>query len=81
MEHKKYTRYSREFKLEDVLDVIAKLASNEPLAKRYRDHAPIGEWKDFRDCHIKPGLVPVYQKPNDKILQLVRIGSHSELGL
>ncbi|VAW69285.1 mRNA interferase YafQ [hydrothermal vent metagenome] len=24
-----------------------------------------GEWKDFRDCHIKPDLVLIYRKPSD----------------
>ena len=68
-------------KLEDVLDVITQLASDEPLAERHRDHSLTGKWKTFRDCHINPDLVLIYQKPNDKTLQLVRIGSHSELGL
>ena len=77
---KRVSRSGR-YKLEDVLDVITKLASDEPLAERHRDHALTGEWKDSRDCHIKPDLVLIYQKPNDKILRLVRLGSHSELGL
>ena len=72
---------SGRYKLEDVLDVITKLANDEPLAERHRDHALTGEWKDSRDCHIKPDLVLIYRKSDDKILQLVRIGSHSELGL
>ena len=45
---------SGRYKLEDVLGVITKLASDEPLAERHRDHALTGEWKDSRDCHIKP---------------------------
>ena len=57
------------------------LAHDLPLQDPYRDHAVIDEWKNFRDCHIKPDLVLIYQKPDDKILQLVRIGSHGELGL
>ncbi|MDO8813248.1 MAG: type II toxin-antitoxin system YafQ family toxin [Gallionella sp.] len=77
---KRVSRSGR-YKLEDVLDVITKLANDEPLVERHRDHALTGEWKDCRDCHIKPDLVLIYQKPNDKILQLVRLGSHSELGL
>jgi mRNA interferase YafQ len=77
---KRVSRSGR-YKLEDVLDVITKLASDEPLAERHRDHALTGEWKDSRDCHIKPDLVLIYRKSDDKILQLVRIGSHSELGL
>lgn len=46
-----------------------------------RDHALSGEWKDCRDCHIKPDLVLIYKKLDPKILRLVRLGSHSELGL
>ena len=34
-----------------------------------------------RDCHVKPDLVLIYQKPNADTLRLVRLGSHSELGL
>ena len=40
-----------------------------------------GDWKDHRDCHIKPDLVLIYRKPDDALLQLVRLGSHSALGL
>lgn len=68
--------------LNDDFNEVAKLLANDlPLPKKYRDHALTGDWKTFRDCHIKPDLVLIYQKPDDKILQLVRIGSHSELGL
>jgi mRNA interferase YafQ len=41
----------------------------------------MGNWQNHRDCHIKPNLVLIYQKPNDSTLRLVRLGSHSELGL
>jgi mRNA interferase YafQ len=57
------------------------LASDQPLDPRHRDHAFTGEWKDHRDCHVKPDLVLIYRKPDDATLQLVRLGSHSELGL
>ena len=38
-----------------------------------------GDWVDHRDCHIKPGLILIYRKPDDDHLDLVRLGSHSEL--
>jgi mRNA interferase YafQ len=38
-------------------------------------------WSDHRDCHIKPDLVLIYRLPDDETLQLVRLGSHSELGI
>jgi hypothetical protein len=30
---------------------------------------------------LKPDLVLIYQKPDDETLRLVRLGSHSELGI
>jgi len=65
----------------DVAPVLEALARDQPLEPRYHDHALTGEWKDHRDCHVKPDLVLIYRKPDDATLQLVRLGSHSELGL
>src|SRR6185312_2845735 len=64
-----------------LVPVIAALANDEKLEPHHRDHALSGEWKDHRDCHIKPDLVLIYRKPDSDTLQLVRMGSHSELGL
>ena len=63
------------------IEALWKLANDEALPERFRDHALSGEWKDHRDCHIKPDLVLIYRIPDDEVLQLVRLGSHSELGL
>jgi mRNA interferase YafQ len=61
--------------------VLAMLAMDQPLPAALRDHALTGEWKDSRDCHIKPDLVLVYRLIGNDALELDRIGSHSELGL
>lgn len=65
----------------DIVAVVSALANDQPLEERYRDHILTGEWKDHRDCHVKPDLVLIYRKPDANTLQLVRLGSHSELGL
>jgi mRNA interferase YafQ len=65
----------------DFTNVLASLVADEPLAERYRDHSLTGDWEDHRDCHIKPDLVLIYRKPDEDRLQLIRLGSHSELGL
>lgn len=65
----------------DLLPVIEALAMDAPLESRHRDHALTGAWKDHRDCHVKPDLVLIYRKPGTDQLELVRLGSHSALGL
>jgi mRNA interferase YafQ len=59
--------------------VVSLLAGNEELPEKNRDHALAGEWRDFRECHLKPDLLLIYRKPDSEILQLIRMGSHSEL--
>jgi mRNA interferase YafQ len=61
--------------------IVLALANDHPLAAKHRDHALYGEWKDHRDCHIRPDLVLIYRKPDSTSLQLVRLGSHSQLSL
>lgn len=78
--------FKRDFKKqgtfeEAFIEALWKPANDETLPERFHDHTLSGEWKDHRDCHIKPDLVLIYRKPDDGVLQLVRLGSHSELGL
>ena len=35
-------------------DVIRLLSSGATLPEQYRDHALVGNYSDFRECHIKP---------------------------
>ena len=66
---------------DELVKAVRMLAADQPLPRRYHDHPLAGEWQDFRDCHIRPDLVLIYRKPDDATLDLVRLGSHSELGL
>ena len=63
------------------MEAVNLLADDTPLPRRNFDHPLSGEWDDHRDCHIRPDLVLIYRKPDDESLELVRLGSHSELGL
>jgi mRNA interferase YafQ len=60
--------------------VLGALVSDTPLAKQHRDHPLSGDWSGFRDCHVRPDLVLIYEKPDAETLRLVRLGSRSELG-
>jgi len=64
--------------LNEFFEVLGKLRNSEPLAEKYFDHALSGEYKDCRDCHIKPDLVLIY-RIKDNTLTLVRFNSHSEI--
>lgn len=60
------------------IDVVYKLLSGMELERKYKDHHLIGDYADFRECHIKPDLLLIY-KIEEGILKLVDIGTHSEL--
>jgi mRNA interferase YafQ len=64
--------------LKAIFDVISLLEQEQKLEQRYKDHELSGNWAAFRECHIKPDLLLIYQVQQNE-LQLVRIGSHSEL--
>ena len=65
----------------DLSMVLALLIADQPLPRRHFDHPLTGEWNDHRDCHIKPDLILIYRKTDATTIELVRLGSHSELGL
>ncbi len=58
---------------------VSLLADDKPLPERNHDHALGGDWRDHRECHLRPDLLLIYRKPDSEVLQLVRLGSHSEL--
>jgi mRNA interferase YafQ len=60
---------------------VSLLATDSRLPEKLHDHALAGEWKDHRDCHIRPDLVLIYRLPDAHRIELVRLGSHSELSL
>ena len=61
------------------LDVVELLVEDMPLPERFRDHSLVGNWKGYRECHLKPDLLLIYKTEEPNILRLARLGSHSEL--
>jgi mRNA interferase YafQ len=60
-------------------EVVEALAHDRLLLPANRDHQLGGEWSGFRECHVKPDLLLIYEKPTLHVLRLVRVGSHAEL--
>lgn len=63
--------------LKFVLDTLQK---QEALPLKYRDHALVGNYRGFRECHIESDWLLIYTISNEKlILTAARTGSHSDL--
>jgi mRNA interferase YafQ len=54
------------------------LAQNQHLLEKHKEHNLTGNWKDYKECHVKPDWLLIYQLVTDKVV-LTRTGSHSEL--
>jgi len=70
----------RGYKIELLQAVVDQLAAGEKLAEKYKDHLLSGDYGGFRECHITPDWLLVYQiREETLILFLSRTGTHSDL--
>ena len=59
-------------------EVVQKLANDEILEPKYKDHALKGNYIGFRECHIRPDLLLFYRKNNNILeLYLANSGNHN----
>lgn len=66
--------------LTELFDVINCIAKGEILDKKYKDHKLVGNFNDYRECHVENDFLLVYKIEKDKlILILYRAGTHSEI--
>ena len=60
--------------------VIDEILKENTLAPKYKDHALIGNYTGFRECHISPDWLLIYSIDKSKlILTASRTGTHSDL--
>ncbi len=60
--------------------VVTFLQNQKSLPERYKDHNLTGNYVGFRECHITPDWLLIYQiDHNQLLLVLTRTGSHSDL--
>ncbi len=61
-------------------EVIALLQNGEKLDPKFRDHELQGQFKGFRECHVKPDWLLIYLIDRGVLtLTLVDTGTHSEI--
>lgn len=82
------TQFKKDYKLSskrglnlDLLkDIITALAKGEKLPLKNKDHALIGTWTGYRECHILPDWLLIYRIEEDVlILTLARTGQHNDV--
>ena len=70
----------RGYDLDLLESVLNTLLCEEPLSDQYKDHALIGNYIGFRECHIQPDWILIYAVSNTElILTASRTGTHSDL--
>ena len=61
-------------------NIVNSLAAGEQLPEKYNDHELKGNYRGYRECHIQPDWLLIYQIDNGNLLlYLLHTGSHSEL--
>lgn len=63
-----------------LIQVLSLLSTGNPLPIQYKDHSLTGNLHDFRECHIEPDWLLMYQIFEDNlILSATATGSHADL--
>ena len=66
--------------LNKLINVLSLLSTGNLLPIQYRDHQLTGNLHDFRECHIEPDWLLMYQIFEDTlILSATATGSHADL--
>jgi mRNA interferase YafQ len=66
--------------IKDLYDVISTLAKEEPLDPSKKDHNLVGNYVNYRECHVRNDLLLIYKVDKKTFsLYLARFGSHSEV--
>ena len=81
------TQYKRDLKrirndakkAEALLGILTKLENEIPIPQENRPHLLTGDYKGYMECHIQGDFLLIWFDPDTDEIDLVRLGSHSEL--
>lgn len=66
-------------KVEKLNQILKILANEEPIPQENNPHMLSGNYKGYMECHIESDFLLIWFDPNTDQIDLVRLGSHSEL--
>ena len=77
---KDYKRYRNNPRKKAALKEVLTMLRNElPIPAEYQPHELQGQYKGCMECHIQGDFLLIWFDPNRDIIELVRLGSHSQL--
>lgn len=66
--------------LDEILSVMDQLIEGEPLDNKHKPHKLTGNWIPCSECHIRPDWLLIYfVNDEEKVIEFIRTGSHSDL--
>jgi mRNA interferase YafQ len=76
---KNFTKMLRRGKDKEKLQIVVELLlKQQSLPAKYKDHLLIGKWQGFRECHIEPDWLLIYQITQEELI-LTDTGTHADL--
>ena len=62
----------------EIEEVVENISNGKKLGIKYQDHKLNGTLQYYRECHVRPDLLLIYQIDKEQLI-LVDIGPHSYL--
>lgn len=66
-------------KMEKVAEILRKLRDEEPIPEINRPHKLTGNYAGCMECHVEGDFLLVWIDETEKLIGVLRLGSHSEI--
>lgn len=66
-------------KIKHLKEVLQLLERDGTLPERFKPHKLVGDYEGFMECHVENDLLLIWLNLEEMTINLVRLGSHSEL--
>ena len=66
-------------KVEKLFNILELLRNEQPIPEENRPHLLTGNYAGHMECHIEGDFLLIWFDPESDEIDLVRLGSHSEL--
>lgn len=77
---KDYKRFRNNLKkVEKLFNILELLRNEQPIPEGNRPHLLTGNYAGHMECHIEGDFLLIWFDPESDEIDLVRLGSHSEL--